>query len=214
MGVWEREIMALASMDEADRLRAYVYGVLAGFLARAPSDRLLRQAASFTGDDTPFGCALTALAQAASVATPAQADREYHRLFIGVVRGELVPYASYYRTGFLHQRPLADLRADMQALGIARAPEVAEPEDHIAALCEMMAGLILGHFGVPAPLETQRDFFDRHLAPWGERFFTDLEQAEAAGLFRPVGTVGRLFMGIEADAFTLADRPAARNDEK
>ena len=135
--------------------------------------------------------------------TKAAAEREYFALFIGVARGELVPYASYYLTGFLNEKPLAKLRADMQALGIARKTDVKEPEDHIASICEMMAGLIAGSFGAPADLAAQRGFYDKHLAPWAGKFFADLEKAQAADLYRPVGEIGQLFLAIEAEAFGM-----------
>jgi Nitrate reductase delta subunit/Protein of unknown function (DUF3306) len=114
-----------------------------------------------------------------------------------------VPYASYYLTGFLHDRPLARLRLDMQALGLERQPGVAEPEDHIATLCEIMAGLITGEVDA-APGLGEREFFSRHLAPWAQRFFGDVERARAAAFYRPLGTVGRLFMEIEDEAWAMA----------
>ena len=77
--------------------------------------------------------------------------------------GELLPFASYYLTGFLNEKPLATLRKDMASLHISRAPNVYEPEDNIASLMEMMAGLIDGRFGSPAPIERQREFFNRHI---------------------------------------------------
>jgi TorA maturation chaperone TorD len=176
-----------------ERLRAHQYQLLARFLAAPPDAGLLELAATFTGDDTELGQRFT----------PEAAAEEYHELFIGVPRGELLPYASYYLTGFLYERPLAKLRVDMARLGIARADEVKEPEDHIAALCEMMAGLITGAFGPPLDLVGQRAFFDAHLAPWAERFFQDLEGARAATLYAPIGTLGRVFMGIEQAAFRM-----------
>jgi TorA maturation chaperone TorD len=194
----------VSTADDVDRLRAGGYDLLAHLLARPPTAETLRIVAAIRGDDSPFGQALNRLADAASDRTVQQAEREYHHLFIGLTRGELLPFASYYLTGFLNEKPLARLRADMQALGIERAPDVSEPEDHIAALCEMMAGLILGRFGEPADPAAQQRFFDRHLASWAGRFFADLERAEHALLYRPVGTVGRLFLGIEAEAFALA----------
>jgi TorA maturation chaperone TorD len=81
---------------------------------------------------------------------------------------------------------------------------VSEPEDHIAALCETMAGLIAGSFGEPADIPTQQRFFERHLASWADRFFADLENADAARLYRPLGTIGRLFLDIERKAFEMA----------
>jgi TorA maturation chaperone TorD len=186
-----------------DELRAHQYRLLARFLAAPPDGALLKLASGFEGDASDYGRALAALARCARVATPAAAAHEYHELFIGVARGELLPYASYYLTGFLNERPLARLRGDMGRLGIARVAEVKEPEDHIAALCEIMAGLITGAFGAPVALHEQHAFFTAHLAPWADRFFADLEQAGSARLYVPVGTLGRLFMGIEATALQM-----------
>jgi TorA maturation chaperone TorD len=190
---------------EEERLRAQQYRLLARFLA-APADAgLLAIAAAFEGDDTDLGRALGDLASRAGQATPAAAAREYHELFIGIGRGELVPYESYYLTGFLNEKPLAKLRSDMARLDIARADDVKEPEDHIAALCEMMAGLITGAFGAPLDVAAQRAFFDRHLAAWAPVFFRDLEQAKAAWLYAPIGRLGRAFMDIEKTAFAMAN---------
>ncbi len=177
--------------------------MLARFLARPPDEALLRLVAGFEADETDLGRGLGALARVAARTSAPAAAQEYFELFIGIGRGELVPYGSFYRTGFLHDRPLARVRADMARLGIARAYEVREPEDHIAALCEMMAGLIAGDFGEPLDVAGQRAFFDAHLAPWAERFFSDLEAARAAVLYAPVGTIGRVFMGIEVTAFGM-----------
>jgi TorA maturation chaperone TorD len=186
-----------------DRLRADQYQLLAGFLAAPAEAGLLQLASSFAGDDTDYGRALAELADRARRTTPEAASREYHDLFIGIGSGELIPYASYYRTGFLNEKPLAKLRADMARLGIARSETVKEPEDHISALCEMMAGLITGAFGAPLELAAQRTFFDSHLAPWAPLFFEDLEKARSAWLYAPVGTLGRVFMGIEKTAFMM-----------
>jgi TorA maturation chaperone TorD len=186
-----------------DRLRAHQYRLLARLLAVPPDATVLQLAAGFEADDTPLGQGLGALARVAARYSVREAADEYFALFIGIGRGELVPYASYYRTGFLHDRPLARLRGDMLRLGIARAEGVREPEDHIAALSEMMAGLIEGDFGAPRDLPAQRAFFDAHLAPWAGRFFGDLEAARGAVLYAPVGTIGRVFMDIEETAFGM-----------
>lgn len=186
-----------------DQSRAQLYTLLAVMLAKPPSEALLGHVAGLQGDGSPLGQALNGLAARAAAATPEAAEREYNALFIGVQRGELVPYASYYLTGFLHDRPLAQLRQDMQALGIERQPDIAEPEDHIASECEIMAGLIRGDFGDVDEADQER-FFRRHLALWAGRFFADLERAQAAALYRPLGTVGRLFLEIEAVALDMA----------
>jgi len=133
-----------------DVLRADMYDFMSGLLA-APADATrISQCASLTGDDTDLGRAITALARVARAAKPAGVTREFNALFIGVGRGELVPYGSYYMTGFLNEKPLAVLRNEMARLRIERAPNVFEPEDNIASLCEMMSGLIRGRFGAAA----------------------------------------------------------------
>lgn len=172
-------------------------------LARAPSAALLAQLVAIEGDASPLGRDFAALAAAARATSPAAAEDEYNALFIGLTQGELTPYASYYLTGFLHEKPLARLRDDMMRLGIRAADDVAEPEDHIGALCEMMAGLIEGRFGTPAALDEQRRFFERHLAPWARRFFDDLAAAKSARLYMPVGAIGRGLIDIEAEAFAM-----------
>jgi TorA maturation chaperone TorD len=194
-----------AAIDPEDALRAQLYRLLARLLAAPPDRTLLDLAAGLEGDETPLGLAMGALAREAARATPAATADEYFDLFIGIGRGELVPYASFYLTGFLNERPLARLRADMAQLGIARAAEVKEPEDHIAALCEMMAGLIVGTFGAPAGLGVQRRFFEQHVAPWATRFFADLSSARVARLYAPVGTIGSSFMTIETTAFAMTE---------
>src|SRR5206468_1534860 len=104
-----------------------------------------------------------------------RAGREFFALFIGLGRSELLPYGSYYMSGFLHERPLARLRSDLAELGIARADGNPEPEDHIATLCEIMAGIVGGRFAVAAAADQR--VFEKHLAPWAAHFFSDLEQA-------------------------------------
>jgi TorA maturation chaperone TorD len=191
----------LDQADEVDVARAGEYALLARLLARAPDAVSLARIAKLRGDATPLGVAHAALAQAAAGASADKIAREFFDLFIGVGRGELLPYGSYYLTGFLNERPLARLREDLQALGIERIEGQHEPEDHAAILCEVMAGLVGGQ--LPAPVERQRPIFEKHLAPWIGRFFADLAVADAADFYRHVGTVGRLFIEIEKAAFAL-----------
>jgi TorA maturation chaperone TorD len=187
--------------DEIATARAQEYALLATLLGRAPDAKLLESLAGLRGDPTPLGVAHAALAQAASEISVERAEREFFNLFIGLGRGELLPYASYYLTGFLHERPLARLRADLAPLGIERAEGNAEPEDHAATLCEIMAGLVSGR--LPAPQGADQQIFEKHLLPWIGRFFADLERAEAANLYRRIGALGRVFIEIETEAFSL-----------
>ncbi|MHA6262379.1 TorD/DmsD family molecular chaperone [Arenibacterium sp. CAU 1754] len=188
---------------EEDRLRADLYNFLGLLLAGPPDQLLLDQAAGLSGDDSDLGQAIQGIARVAKVTKLAAAEREFNALFIGLGRGELLPYASYYLTGFLNEKPLAQLRGDMAARGITRAPNVYEPEDNIASLMEMMAGMIVGRFGTPATLEDQRTFWNRHIGPWAGHFFTDLEGANNSVFYASVGAAGRVFMDIEKDGFRM-----------
>lgn len=188
-------------VDEIDQSRAHEYGLLAILLGRAPTREVLDALRSLQGDASPLGMAHIGLAQAAAEADPEALQREYFDLFIGVGRGELLPYGSYYVAGFLHERPLARVREDLMRLGIERVERLPEPEDHVAILCETMAGLVDGRFGA-APGE-DRAFFERHLKPWASRFFADLAVSPSARFYRRVAEVGATFVEIEAQAFEM-----------
>ncbi len=190
-------------VSEEDVLRAQLYRLLAHFLRAPPGEEDLAKVARMHGDETPLGSAVQSFARVAAKSSAEAVEQEYNDLFIGLGRGELLPYGSYYLTGFLHEKPLAKLRTDMARIGIERLATVHEPEDHIAALCEMMDGLITGAFGAPAPLEEQKRFFDAHIKPWAKQFFVDLEGARSSVLYAAVGSIGRVFMEIEEVAFTM-----------
>jgi TorA maturation chaperone TorD len=190
-----------ADLDETDAARARQYALLSVLLVRAPDSTLLDGLSKLRGDASPLGLAHAALAEAASATNAERVEREFFDLFIGLGRGELLPYGSYYLTGFLHERPLARLRETLARFGIERAEGQAEPEDHAAILCEIMAGLISRRF--PAPDGADRELFEQHLSPWIGRFFADLERAEQGDFYRRIGTLGRVFIEIETEAFAL-----------
>lgn len=197
------------TLDPEDRMRADLYGLLGQLIAAPPTAEQLKNIARIKGDDTDLGRAINSLAHQASDANQRRAREEYNLLYMGLVRGELLPYASFYLTGFLHEMPLAKLREDMLLLGVKRTEDRHEPEDHIASMMEIMQGLIRGSFASGrAPLDTQRKFFNDHLAKWAPHFFTDLEAAENAELYAPLGTIGRLFMEIEFESFRLLGKAA------
>jgi TorA maturation chaperone TorD len=189
-------------VDEIDRARAQEYALLSILLSRSPNIELIGRLALLRGDASPLGIAHTALGEAASRANEETAGREYFDLFAGLAKGPLLPYASHYLTGSLYGRPLGRLRATLQKLSIERAAGNSEPEDHAAILCEVMAGLIGGDIAGPAGAD--REFFEKHLAPWIRRFFVDLEKAESAEFYARVGLVGRTFVDIETEAFALS----------
>ncbi len=173
--------------------RAGLYLLLAALLREAPDRAVLSQLGNLEigTDGDELGRALSALRQAAGTSDPLGLEREFHALFIGITQGELMPYASWYRDGHLHGDTLVRLRLEMKALGIERAPENCEPEDHIAVLCETSALLILQGD------DRQKKFYRQHLMPWAARFFADLANAEGARFYRAVGRLGQAFMVLE-----------------
>jgi len=193
----------MTGVDEVDLARAQEYALLAALLTRTPDATFLQRLATLRGDPTPLGVAHVALADAAGNTDANKIEREFFNLFIGIGRGELMPYGSYYIAGFLHERPLARLREDLTVLGIERAEGKYESEDHAPILCEIMSGMTGGQF--PAPAGADRQLFKKHLAPWIGRFFADLERAVAADFYRRVGTLGRVFIEIESEAFALSE---------
>jgi TorA maturation chaperone TorD len=201
-GPAEESIAVSSIPDEIDQLRGAEYGLLALLLGRAPNADTLARVARLQGDASDLGMAHIELASAAADLDERVVAQEFFNLFIGLGRGELLPYASYYLTGFLHERPLARVREDLDLLGIERAGPSREPEDHIAILLEVMAGLARGEF--EADFGAQERFFERHLKPWATRMFVELEVSQSVRFYRAVGRVGRIFMELEAEAFTLS----------
>ena len=182
-----------------DAVRANTYSLLATLLAKTPSqdilDLLKQIDVPAETDAVQMATCWEALRLASERAQLDELADEYQDLFIGVGRGELMPYGSWYTTGFLMDRPLTVLRADLAALGFERQQEVYEPEDHVAALCETMGMIIRAHDEIP--FATQRKFFGDHLGHWMGRFFEDLQNAKSARFYRTVGQLGEEFIRFE-----------------
>lgn len=190
-------------VDEIEQARAFEYLLLGRLLRQVPTAEMLDSIARIGGDGTPLGLAHIALAEAAADADPKEVADEFFTLFIGIGRGEVLPYGSFYLTGFLHERPLARLRQDLSELGIERAEGNYDPEDHLGLLLEVMGGFAGGHF--PVDLERQKQFFERHLATWAMRCLADIEVAPSAKFYKAVAAVGGCFLDIEAQAFKIED---------
>jgi TorA maturation chaperone TorD len=195
-------IPAAGQLDETEHARAAEYALLAALLSHSPDADMIEQLAGLSGDATALGIAHAALGSATASMNPERIEREYFDLFVGLGRGELFPYASYYLTGYLHGRPLARIRETLKQIGLESTEGQSEPEDHVAVLFEVMAGLAGGQ--IIAPGGTEQTIFENHLKPWVGRFFSDLEHAESATFYKSVGSLGRVFMEIETEAFSLS----------
>lgn len=197
-----------SDVPDEDRQRAAVYDLLAGYLGREATPEMLSAAGEIEAGsrETTFGAAVSAFANEARKADTVALRQAYFDLFIGVGRGLLVPYGSYYLTGFLNEKPLAKLRSDMDRLSIVRDPDVKEPEDHIASECEIMAGLLRDDFGVGTARRDHeaRAFFSTHLWPWAGVFFDDLAASDVHPLYSRLGAIGSAFVAIETEAMDYA----------
>jgi TorA maturation chaperone TorD len=186
--------------DENNLWRAQTYALLATLLAKAPEQNLLDDIAQIevTEPDSPMGRQWLELIKAVKQVDAAKLYDEYHQLFIGVTHGELMPYGSYYQTGFLMEEPLAMLRNDLAKLGLQRNDEVSEPEDHIAAQCDVMRLILMAE---GEPIVTAADFFKANLEPWVKAFFKDLAQAQSAQFYQSVAKFATEFFQLECSAY-------------
>ncbi|HKJ52000.1 MAG TPA: molecular chaperone TorD family protein [Gammaproteobacteria bacterium] len=186
-----------ATTQDEQVYRASAYSLLAALLRAPPDQALLDHLGQLSpsGDAEPDELyeAMRQVAETASEFSLEQLDDEYHALFIGIGRGEVMPYGSWYLTGYLMEKPLSDLRDDLRLLGFERSPDTHEPEDHISAIFEVFSVMIADG----SSLEMQQNFFNKHMDSWLERFFTDLGKAGSAGFYRPVARFGAAFIELE-----------------
>jgi len=185
------------TLEDEQRYRAGAYGILAALLRAAPDQTLLDHLVALSpqsdSDPDALSEAMSGLAAVSRNIDLDQLEGEYHALFIGIGKGEVVPYGSWYLTGFLMEQPLSDLRDDLRALGFERNPQVHEPEDHIAAIFEVFSVMISEDVG----LAEQQRFFETHMKPWLSLFFADLGNARSADFYRLVAQFGAAFIELE-----------------
>jgi len=186
-------------VTEEDQIRANVYGLLGALLTRPPDKEIIALLREIDVDEKQQASAMAASWKTLNLAAKRrrlnELNDEYHKLFIGVGRGEVVPYGSWYLTGFMMDRPLAQLRQDLINLGLERAEHVKEPEDHAGALCESMSLLLSIDDGITP--HVHKRFFDNHIASWMTKFFEDLQTASSADFYKAVGSLGEQFIELE-----------------
>ncbi len=199
-------------IDEIDRARAQEYALLAALLGprarrRAAAKRLAGVARRDASPARRRACRARRRRRNTTRRTRrARILRSVHRR---LGRGELLPYGSYYLTGFLHERPLARLARRSRRLGIERAEgQVASRKITRRRCAKSWRARVSGR--LPAPAGSDQQIFEKHMAPWIGRFFADLEQAEAADFYRRVGTLGRVFVEHRSGSFCAARRERRR----
>jgi TorA maturation chaperone TorD len=190
MSVAVTEEMSL--QQEQDR--ADVYALVAALLLR-PDAQLVSALAALPRSPDPaeeVDVAWNDLVDAAQ-RRGSDALAEYDALFVAAGTPRLNPYQCYYLAGWLMDKPLAALRDDLRALGLARAPGATELEDHLGALCETMRVLIETGRGAAV----QQEFFERHLAGWSDRCLQDIAAAPGADFYRAVAAFAQAFLELE-----------------
>lgn len=188
-----------------DLARADVYALLSSLFYAPPSDAvlaLLRAGETDGGEpQSAFSAARAELARATSSRPAGELRAEFESLFWGVGRPRVMPYASFFLTGFMHERPLAELRGDLARLGFGRAPGTGETEDHIAALCDVMRLLIASG----ADLDAQREFFLKHLKPWYAKLAQALAGTDGADFYLIVANLMVAFFDVESESFAIGN---------
>jgi TorA maturation chaperone TorD len=189
-----------------DRGRADFYALLARLYAAAPDRPLLQaiaQAPPLPGDG-PIASAWQRLTAASGAMDAEAAEQEHTDLFIGVGKSEVNLHASHWIAGAMMERPLAELRAELAALGLGRRAGVTVLEDHLSALFETMRLLVAGNDGrPPAPVATQRAFFERHIGSWAFLCCAAIRETTIANYYARVAEFTEQFMALDRDALAM-----------
>ncbi|AYO19927.1 molecular chaperone [Vibrio owensii] len=185
--------------EQEQTLRTEIYLVLSALFRSAPSEEMIEFLTSLEVEpsESAMQKAWIALQQAAKDSNREALEDEYQDLFIGIGRGEVMPFGSWHMTGAMMEKPLAEIRHDLELLGFERDENVKEPEDHIAALCEVMS-MLTGE-----EEDLQQAVFNKHIAPWFNSFTQQLENAESASFYKPVAQLCEAFLTLEQVRFSV-----------
>ena len=185
--------------EQEQTLRTEIYLVLSALFRSAPSEEMIEFLTSLevAPSESAMQKAWIALQQAAKDSNREAIEDEYQDLFIGIGRGEVMPFGSWHMTGAMMEKPLAEIRHDLELLGFERDENVKEPEDHIAALCEVMS-MLTGE-----EEDLQQAVFNKHIAPWFNSFTQQLENAESANFYKPAAQLCEAFLTLEQVRFSV-----------
>ncbi|MFV8455376.1 TorD/DmsD family molecular chaperone [Vibrio owensii] len=185
--------------EQEQTLRTEIYLVLSALFRSAPSQEMIEFLTSLEVEpsESAMQKAWIALQQAAKDSNREALEDEYQDLFIGIGRGEVMPFGSWHMTGAMMEKPLAEIRHDLELLGFERDENVKEPEDHIAALCEVMS-MLTGE-----EEDLQQAVFNKHIAPWFNSFTQQLENAESANFYKPAAQLCEAFLTLEQVRFSV-----------
>jgi TorA maturation chaperone TorD len=195
-----------SALDE-ETARAEVYGLLAALYYAPPSAELMAQLRVAVTEAPAAGGFLEEpwreLVGAARAQDDASVASEYDALFGGVGRPEVYLFGSHYLSGFLNEKPLADLRSDLAVLGLGRDDSMPETEDHVAYLCEVMRYLIAGDDVAVSNLTRQQAFFNRHLQTWTPAMCDAIAGHPKARFYAALAGFTRAFLSVESQGFDM-----------
>ncbi len=195
-----------SALDE-ETARAEVYGLLAQLYYAAPGPELLAALRVAPTEAPAAGGFLEepwrAFIGVCRDMSDEEVASEHDALFGGVGKPEVYLFGSHYLTGFLNERPLARLREDLAALGLARDEAMPETEDHLAYLCEVMRFLIAGDDVAVSNLTRQRAFFGDHLQPWAPALCDAVAGHPRARFYARLADFTRAFLSVEQQGFDM-----------
>lgn len=195
-----------SALDE-ETARAEVYGLLAALYYAPPSAELLAQLRVAVTEAPAAGGFLEEpwrqFVGTVRDLSDEQVAAEYDALFGGVGKPEVYLFGSYYLSGFLNEKPLAALRGDLAALGLARDETMPETEDHFACVCEVMRYLIAGDDVEVANLTQQQKFFSAHVQPWAAQMCEAISAHPKARFYAALAAFTAAFVSVETQGFDL-----------
>ena len=200
------QIPVSSALDE-ETARAEVYGLLAALYYAPPSADLLAQLRVAVTEAPAAGGFLEEpwrqFVGTVRDLSDRQVTSEYDALFGGVGKPEIYLFGSWYLSGFLNEKPLAALRNDLAALGLARDETMPETEDHFACVCEVMRYLIAGDDVEIANLTQQQKFFSAHVQPWATQMCDAITAHPKAKFYAALAAFTAAFVSVETQGFDL-----------
>jgi TorA maturation chaperone TorD len=194
-----------APLVQEDEARAGHYALLARLFYAGPDAQLLEAIAGsdeMVAGGGPLAGPWSTLAAAARGMDPEAARLEYDEVFVGTGKAEVTPYASFYLAETGREKILVRLRQDLASLGLGKVGASQEPEDHVAALFEVMRHLISQGSG-DAALQKQRDFFSRYIEGSYAPFCSAISRSERANFYKPVGRFAEAFLVVETEGLKV-----------
>ena len=192
------------SIEPEDQARADYYALLASLFYRAPDTRLLQAIAIAEPPVGVLSSTWQRLADASNVVPEDALAEEYDAVFIGMGKPPVMVYGSFYMAGFMMEKPLAALRQNLAELGFVRAQNVREPEDHLAAICDVMRAMIQGDLDAkPQSLATQKAFFLTHVKPWVFDCTNAISAYHQSNFYKHVAAFAAAFFEVELEALEM-----------